>query len=403
MILKQLHLHNFRNYDDLTVDFAPGVNVLIGENAQGKTNLLEAVYALALTRSHRTSNDRELINWQAHEAVLSGSVEKRTDTVPLELHFSAKGKKAKVNHLEQSRLSQYVGQLNVIVFAPEDLSLVKAGPAVRRHFMDLEFGQMSNKYLYNSGQYKTALRQRNEYLKQLRSRRQSDRVFLQVLSDQVAALGAEIIVARAAFLKQLEKWAQVIHGDISLQKEQLRFQYATQVTLDDDLKVEDVYQALLELLTKNEDREIDHGSTLYGPHRDDLIFLVNDKNVQTYGSQGQQRTTALSVKLAEIDLMKEQTGEYPVLLLDDVLSELDDDRQTHLLTAIQNKVQTFLTTTSLSGIARQLINAPTIFRIAHGTLEKETEETNETKTDEQVDSSSETEWLREPLRNTWMV
>lgn len=372
MILKELHLHNFRNYEDLTVEFAPGVNVLIGENAQGKTNLLEAVYALALTRSHRTSNDRELIGWQHRDALLTGIVQKRTDTVPLELHFSPKGKKAKVNHLEQSKLSQYVGQLNVIVFAPEDLSLVKDGPAVRRHFMDLEFGQMSSKYLYNSGQYRAALRQRNEYLKQLRSRKQTDRVLLQVLSDQVAAFGAEIIVARAGFLTALEKWAQVIHGDISLQKEILHFQYATQVKLGDDQPVvDDVYHALLELLTNNEDREIEHGSTLYGPHRDDLIFLVNNKNVQTYGSQGQQRTTALAVKLAEIDLMKEQTGEFPVLLLDDVLSELDDARQTHLLKAIENKVQTFLTTTSLSGIARQLINEPTIFHIANGTLKKE--------------------------------
>ncbi|KRM12646.1 DNA replication/repair protein RecF [Paucilactobacillus suebicus] len=371
MILKELHLHNFRNYEDLTVEFAPGVNVLIGENAQGKTNMLEAVYALALTRSHRTSNDRELINWKQHEALLSGKVQTKTDLIPLELRFTPKGKRAKVNHLEQSKLSSYVGQLNVIVFAPEDLALVKSGPAVRRHFMDLEFGQMSSKYLYNSGQYRTALRQRNEYLKQLRARKQSDRVFLQVLSDQVAASGAEMIVARAGFLQQLEKWAQVIHSNISTDKEELKFKYDTQVSEDTLSSVEDVYQALLALLTKNEDREIDHGSTLYGPHRDDLIFLVNGKNVQTYGSQGQQRTTALSVKLAEIDLMKEQTGEYPVLLLDDVLSELDDDRQTHLLTAIQDKVQTFLTTTSLSGIARQLINEPTIFNIAHGTLERE--------------------------------
>lgn len=368
MILTDLHLRNFRNYDDLEVAFSPGINVMIGENAQGKTNLLESIYVLALTKSHRTANDKELIKWQANEAFLSGHVKKENGTFPLELIFSSKGKKAKVNHLEQAKLSQYVGQLNVILFAPEDLSLVKGAPAMRRRFMDMEFGQMSNKYLYNSGQYRTILKQRNQYLKQLQQRKQKDRVFLQVLSDQLAAYGAEIMVARVTFLKQLETWAQVIHEEISQGKEQLTFQYASQIEVAENATVESVYDLLLAELTKNEEREIEQGSTMYGPQRDDLKFMVNGNNVQTYGSQGQQRTTALSVKLAEIDLMKEQTGEYPLLLLDDVLSELDDERQTHLLTAIQDKVQTFLTTTSLSGIARQLIKEPKIFEIEHGML-----------------------------------
>lgn len=368
MILTDLHLRNFRNYDDLQVEFSPGINVMIGENAQGKTNLLESIYVLALTKSHRTANDKELIKWQGNDAFISGRVKKTNGTVPLELLFNSKGKKAKVNHLEQAKLSQYIGQLNVILFAPEDLSLVKGAPAMRRRFMDMEFGQMSNKYLYNSGQYRTILKQRNQYLKQLQQRKQTDRIFLQVLSDQLAAYGAEIMVARVNFLQQLEGWAQVIHDEISQGKEQLTFHYASQLTVTDDATVESVYEQLLALLTKNESREIELGSTLYGPQRDDLKFLVNGNNVQTFGSQGQQRTTALSVKLAEIDLMKAQTGEYPLLLLDDVLSELDDERQTHLLTAIQDKVQTFLTTTSLSGVARQLIKEPKIFEIEQGIL-----------------------------------
>ncbi|WP_461240082.1 DNA replication/repair protein RecF [Paucilactobacillus sp. N302-9] len=371
MILKELQLKNFRNYKQLSVDFAPGVNVLIGENAQGKTNLLEAIYVLALTRSHRSANDRELIGWQSSEASVSGRVKKQVDEVPLELQFSKNGKQAKVNHLEQARLSQYVGQFNVILFAPEDLSLVKGAPTLRRHFMDMEFGQMSSKYLYNSGQYRQILKQRNQYLKQLQTHKAHDRVLLQVLSDQLAAYGAEVMVARAEFLVKLEHWANEVHQVISNQQEQLTFRYVNQLKNNEELTVDGVYKELMELYAKNETREIEQGSTQYGPQRDDLHFLVNDKNVQTYGSQGQQRTTALSVKLAEIDLMKEQTGEYPVLLLDDVLSELDDTRQTQLLAAIQDKVQTFLTTTSLSGIARQLINEPAIFNIANGTLSRE--------------------------------
>ena len=371
MILTELHLHHFRNYQDLTVHFNPGVNVLIGHNAQGKTNMLEAIYVLSLTKSHRICNDHELINWQEKSALISGTVEKSIGKIPLELQFSSKGKKAKVNHLEQARLSQYVGQLNAILFAPEDLSLVKGSPALRRHFMDREFSQMSSKYLYNAGQYRTLLRQKNKYLKQLKYKQQTDRVLLGVLSDQLAAFGAEVIIARQHFLKHLEGWAADLHQEISLNKESLRLEYVNQLKVNDDTTVEEAYQALFKLYQDNEQREIEQGTTIYGPHRDDIRFLVNNKNVQAFGSQGQQRTTALSVKLAEIDLMKEQTGEYPLLLLDDVLSELDTIRQTHLLTAIQNKVQTFLTTTSLSDVARQLINEPTIFEIEHGTLNKE--------------------------------
>ena len=190
MYLENLVLHDFRNYADLTINFSQGVNVLLGENAQGKTNLLEAIYVLALTRSHRTANDKELIRWQTTTATLQGRLHKSTGAVPLELELGRRGKRAKVNHLEQAKLSQYVGNLNVIVFAPEDLSIVKGAPAVRRRFMDMEFGQMSPKYLYNLSQYRTILKQRNQYLRQLNRQQAKDKVYLGVLSDQLAAFGA---------------------------------------------------------------------------------------------------------------------------------------------------------------------------------------------------------------------
>ncbi|MGY1575521.1 DNA replication/repair protein RecF [Pediococcus pentosaceus] len=374
MYLKTLELHNFRNYADLVVEFGSGINVLLGENAQGKTNLLESIYFLALTRSHRTNSDRDLISWKTKAAQVSGSVQKEHTVTPLEINLSSKGKNAKVNHLEQSRLSQYVGQLNVILFAPEDLSIVKGSPAVRRKFIDMEFGQMSSKYLYNSAQYRSVLKQRNQYIKQLQFNPKGDQVYLDVLSDQLAAHGAEIIFQRIQFLKKLEKWSQEVHKEISQGKEKLSFQYVSPISSDQADTTEKIYAALQALFQKQREKELQQGKTLVGPHLDDVRFMVNDKNVSTFGSQGQQRTTALSVKLAEIDLMKEETGEYPVLLLDDVLSELDDSRQTHLLTAIQNKVQTFITTTSLSGVAQQLINEPHVFNIDHGVLMQSKEE-----------------------------
>ncbi|ARW20767.1 DNA replication and repair protein RecF [Pediococcus pentosaceus] len=374
MYLKTLELHNFRNYADLVVEFGSGINVLLGKNAQGKTNLLESIYFLALTRSHRTNSDRDLISWKTKAARVSGSVQKEHTVTPLEINLSSKGKNAKVNHLEQSRLSQYVGQLNVILFAPEDLSIVKGSPAVRRKFIDMEFGQMSSKYLYNSAQYRSVLKQRNQYIKQLQFNPKGDQVYLDVLSDQLAAHGAEIIFQRIQFLKKLEKWSQEVHKEISQGKEKLSFQYVSPISSDQADTTEKIYAALQALFQKQREKELQQGKTLVGPHLDDVRFMVNDKNVSTFGSQGQQRTTALSVKLAEIDLMKEETGEYPVLLLDDVLSELDDSRQTHLLTAIQNKVQTFITTTSLSGVAQQLINEPHVFNIDHGVLMQSKEE-----------------------------
>ncbi|MGQ4572889.1 DNA replication/repair protein RecF [Leuconostoc pseudomesenteroides] len=373
MELESLTLKNYRNYGDLTLEFSDGVNVFLGENAQGKTNLLESIYVLALARSHRTSSDKDLIQWSEKEATISGRVKCAISDTPLSLNFSNKGKKARVNHLEQSKLSQYIGQLNVILFAPEDLELVKGAPSVRRRFIDMEFGQMNPLYLYNTTQYKRILKERNAYLKRLQLKQTADTVFLDVLSEQLVNVGAQILLARESFLKKLEQAAQPIHAEISDQRETLHLVYNSSVNFDEKDDLAGVTAAFEAALLKQRAREIMMGSTLLGPHRDDLQFIVNDNDVAVFGSQGQQRTTALAVKLAEIDLMQQETGEYPVLLLDDVLSELDANRQTHLLLAIQDKVQTFITAPSLTDVARQLIHTPKVFHVKHGEITLETE------------------------------
>ena len=375
MKLTELNLHHFRNYDEAQVEFSPQINVLIGENAQGKTNLLESIYVLAMTRSHRTNNDRELIEFGKNAAQIKGTVQRELGSLKLELDIGKHGKKAKANHLEKARLSEYLGQLNVILFAPEDLALVKGAPTVRRRFIDMEFGQISPKYLHDLTQYRDILKQRNRYLKQLQSHEAQDQLYLEVLSEQLAAVGGAIINQRVKFLSELERYAQKLHQSITQGKEKLTFEYSSAVKDAAVLTEVELSEALMELYRQSQAKEIFQGTTLYGPHRDDVRFLINQKNVQTYGSQGQQRTTALSVKLAEIDLMKNQTGEYPVLLLDDVLSELDGARQTHLLKTIQDKVQTFLTTPELSDVARNLIKEPRIFHIWDGQIipEKQSE------------------------------
>ncbi|MCD8506560.1 MAG: DNA replication/repair protein RecF [Alkalibacterium thalassium] len=373
MYLKKLTLKGYRNYSDAEVTFSNQINVFLGENAQGKTNIMESIYVLAMTRSHRTSNDKELIGWDQDFARVAGTVEKSSGEYPLEIILSKKGKRAKLNHLEQKKLSRYIGHLNVILFAPEDLSLVKGSPSVRRKFLDMEMGQMSSIYLYHLVEYQKVLKQRNAYLKQHRKSGKLDQTYLSILNEQLAAEGAELLAQRFSFTRRLENWARPIHSDISQGKETLTLEYASSFSVTSETDKEQLMNDLLKLYKKHEQREKEQGTTLYGPHRDDIRFFVNEKNVQTYGSQGQQRTTALSLKLAEIELMSEMTGEYPVLLLDDVLSELDDERQTHLLKTIQDKVQTFLTTTSLDGVKKELLHHPRIFNVRSGQIEMESE------------------------------
>lgn len=361
MRLNNLHIKNFRNYDELSLDFHKNVVIFMGENAQGKTNLLESIYALALTRSHRTNNEQELIQWEKEQAFIKGNVQKEYTKVPLELFLTKKGRKTKVNHMEQKKLSSYIGQLNVILFAPEDLSLVKGSPQGRRKFLDMEIGQIDPVYLYESAQYQKILKQRNQYLKQLAEHKQTDELYLDILSEQLIDHGSKVLFARQQFVKQLEYWANQLHQKISQSKEHLTIIYRSSIPGDhwaDEQTVKETYaQEIEQVKGKERLRQV----TLAGPHRDDMSFLVNEKDVQTFGSQGQQRTTALSVKLAEIDLIKEETGEYPVLLLDDVMSELDDSRQLHLLETIEGKIQTFLTTTTLKQVKDKMSVEPEIF------------------------------------------
>lgn len=370
MKLTNLQLQNFRNYESVQLEFTDGVHVFIGENAQGKTNLMESIYALAMTKSHRTTNDKELIGWNKEFATIKGIVEKTTTKTNLELQFSKKGKIAKVNYLEQKRLSSYLGNLNVILFAPENLTLVKGSPQNRRKFVDMELGQMSSLYLYDLVEYNRVLKQRNTYLKQLAIKKKQTDEYLEVLSEMLSELASKIVFHRLDFMKQLEALAIPIHDQLSLGREKFSVSYQATIPLEDGLTPSQMKEIYMNQFKKNQTREADQATTLIGPHRDDLIFYLNEVPVQTYGSQGQQRSTVLSLKLAEIELMKLSTGEYPLLLLDDVLSELDDDRQTHLIKAIENKVQTFITTTSLDGIKQQFINEPVVIPIEKGTILK---------------------------------
>lgn len=370
MIVRSMALSNYRNYDGLELDTNHQVNLFVGRNAQGKTNLLEAIFVLALTKSHRTAKDKELIGWDAEQAMLRASIERKYGACQLELSIAKQGKKAKLNGLEQRKLSGFIGSLNVVMFAPEDLEIVKGGPSIRRRFLDMEIGQVQPSYLYHLQQYQKLLVQRNNLLKQMWDDKTSGtKMMLEIFNEQLVEHGVKIVKKRKQYLKKLQVWAEQIHAGITNGQEQLVIGYQPSFTADgeDDAVLLEQYMIKLNQMHI---QEVRRGMTLVGPHRDDLTFFINGKEVQMFGSQGQQRTTALSLKLAEIELMHEEIGEYPVLLLDDVLSELDSYRQTQLIETFQGKVQTFITTTGIEGIHTNKLQDANIFHVDGGKVKR---------------------------------
>lgn len=358
MWLKQLSIQHFRNYQELEVEFHPGLNIFLGQNAQGKTNILESIYFLALTRSHRTRNDRDLIYFESIDFKVSGQLQRETGPLPLEISLTPKGRITKVNHLKQAKLSNYIGHMNVVLFAPEDLQLIKGSPAGRRKFIDIELGQMKPLYLSDLSQYNHVLKQRNSYLK---NSEKIDATFLEVLDSQLASFGSRVIYHRLEFIKKLEAKAKEKHTRLSDNKEDLSIQYQSTVFSEDGNDIEEQFLSMLE---KNRQKDIFRKTTSIGPHRDDLVFFINNMNA-TFGSQGQHRSVVLSLKLAEIELMEEITREKPILLLDDVMSELDNYRQLQLLETISNNIQTFITTTTLDHL-KELPEELKIFTIQAG-------------------------------------
>jgi DNA replication and repair protein RecF len=366
--LKRLSLKHYRNYEEVHFEVDHMVNIIVGPNAQGKTNLLESIFVLALTKSHRTHQDKELIQWNAPYTQLHGEIDKKYGPCKLDLTIAQQGKKAKINGLEQKKLSNFIGALNVVMFAPEDLEIVKGSPSIRRRFLDMEIGQVHPTYLYDLSQYQKILVQRNNYLKQLYTTRDTKAVMLDVWNEQLVQFGIKIIKKRQSFIKKLQIWAEKIHYGITAGKEQIEIAYSCAF---DPLILEDetvLFEQFMIKLSKVKEQELRRGVTLVGPHRDDLQFTINGKDVQTFGSQGQQRTTALSLKLAEIELIREEVGEYPVLLLDDVLSELDRYRQTQLIETFQNKVQTFITTTGIESIDLTKLENASVIHVRNGSL-----------------------------------
>ena len=344
MRIKSLRLRDFRNYSSLNIDFAKAFNIIYGNNAQGKTNIIEAIFLCATGRSHRTTKDNELLKYGAAGFNIKLLFEKAGIEEEIEVVYkSEERKKIRINEIPLKKIGDLMGHLNAVMFSPEDLLLIKQGPAERRRFADITLSQLRPSYFYDLQQYSKILYQRNTLLKSIIIRRELEAT-LDVWDKHLVKTGMRIMKARNSFVIKLNNFAKIRHEKLTNNIENLKLEYSPSFEFEagcSDVELEEIFTNLLE---KNRGREIQKGISMFGPHRDDIDIILNGESTKIYGSQGQQRTSVLSMKLAEIDLMKEESGDYPVLLLDDVLSELDDKRKEQLLDSIVG-MQTFITCT----------------------------------------------------------
>ncbi len=390
MWLSKLSLENFRNYSYLTLEPPKGLNVLWGDNAQGKTNLLEAIYLLAISKSPRSSADKELLRWEAlqdetcflrvqgvvHKAKDELSVEvviqslpiqavspPADDKTPEERNFQ---KRLKVNGLPR-RASDFVGRFNSVLFSCQDIDLVYGSPSLRRHYLDITLSQLDNTYLREIQRYNQVLVQRNHLLRLLQGG-SATKAEMSFWNQALVASGSYIILQRLEFIETLNKLAPPIHLGITGEKTELKLHYLQNVGDSEPRSRESLENAFRKTLAQLESREIERGVSLAGPHRDDIQFFLAHVDIGVYGSRGQHRTIALALKLAEAQLFHQRTGEHPVILLDDVLSELDARRRAYLLEAISDNEQVFLTTTDLDRLSPGILAKATVYRVTEGKL-----------------------------------
>lgn len=357
MVIKSMSLQNYRNYKTLSLDFDANTNIFYGDNAQGKTNILEAVYVSGTTRSHRSAKDRELIYFSEEEAHICTLLEKKGMVHKIDMHLRKnKTKGIAIDGIPIRKASELFGIIHFVFFSPEDLSIIKNGPSERRRFMDAELCQLDKVYLFNLSNYNKIVLQRNKLLKELYFRPDYKEV-LEVLNLQLVQYGTELIKRRRSFVKELNDIIRKIHSQLSGGQEEIFLEYEANAG-------ETNFE---ELLRRNMDRDLRLKTTSTGPHRDDLSFLVNGVDIRKFGSQGQQRTAALSLKLSEIELVKRTVHDTPILLLDDVLSELDSSRQNYLLNSIQN-VQTLITCTGLDEFINHRFSINRIYRVTDGNV-----------------------------------
>lgn len=355
MIIKSLKLKNFRNYDFLDLKFDDATNIFYGDNAQGKTNVLEAVYISGTTKSHRGTKDRDMIKFGQEEAHIETVVEKQGIPFKIDMHLKKNSPKGiAINKIPIKRASELFGIVNIVFFSPEDLNIIKNGPSERRRFIDLELSQLDKVYLSDLSNYNRILNHRNRLLKDI-TKRDDLLETLDIWDLQLVEYGSRILSRRELFIEQINEIIMDIHGRLTGGKENLKIYYEPGTGQYD----------FGEVLKKNRERDMKMKNTSVGPHRDDICFMAGELDIRRFGSQGQQRTSALSLKLSEIELVKQIIKDTPILLLDDVLSELDKHRQNYLLDSISD-IQTLVTCTGLDDFVNHRFSINNILHVEQG-------------------------------------
>ncbi len=361
MIIERLELNNFRNYEALTLDLSSGTNILYGNNAQGKTNILESLFVACTTKSHKKSKDREIIRFGADESHIRVFLRKNDVPYKIDMHLrKSKKKSIAVNGLPLRRASELMGIANVVFFSPEDLNIIKNGPAERRRFIDMELCQLDRMYLSDLTNYNKCLSQKNALLREIISDRRGNGPLtdtLDIWDEQLLLYGKRVISRRERFLTELNEIIHVEHKNLTGSEDDFMIRYEPDASADD-------YE---NKLRNSRNKDLRYGSVSTGPQRDDINFLLNGVDIRKYGSQGQQRTVSLALKMSEIELVKREIHDAPVLLLDDVLSELDSNRQRYLLESI-GSIQTVITCTGLDEFIRNRFEIDRVFYVENANV-----------------------------------
>ncbi|MDO5564732.1 MAG: DNA replication/repair protein RecF [Eubacteriales bacterium] len=350
MYIKYLKLKNFRNYDELKLNFSKEKNIIYGDNAVGKTNILESIYILSTAKSHKLAKDKNIIKFGKEESHIQAEI--NNHIIDINLHKN-KNKGIAINKIKINKISQFFGISNVIFFSPEDLNIIKDGPAIRRKFLDFEICQINKLYISNIINYNKIMEERNVLLKEI-TLNNKKKLYdtLDVWDDYLIKYGKEIIKIRKIFLEDLKNYIEEKHYQISGKKEKLEIYYEQNTSIEEYEKN----------IKKNRDKDLKYLMTTIGPHRDDIIFKINKNDLKIYGSQGQQRTAALSLKISEIEFIKNKIKDTPILLLDDVFSELDEKRQKNLINSLKG-IQTIITTTGIEDNLIKKLNAEKVYNI----------------------------------------
>lgn len=365
MYLKKIYLKNFRNYDLLNIEFNKRINIIYGNNAQGKTNLLESIYYLATTKSHRLNNDSEIIKFGSNTCKIKGIINNKKIDTNLEITLSEKGKILKINHQEIKKVGNYItSNFNIIIFEPDDLNLIKGSPNERRNFINLELSQISNNYYNILTEYNKILKIRNNVLTKMLNNKNVDDSYFKIITNKLISKAVLIYKMRNKFIDELNLEC----GDIFLNLTKtagFTIKYEPNIEFE-SYETEYLKEKLFKIYQNNYEKEVRLGTTIYGPHRDNIGFYINLKNVKEYGSQGQQRMAILSCKLSEITIYKKYKNNEPIILLDDVFSELDDIKKNNLLKYLKNSHQIIITTTDLKKINKKLLGEANIYKIKEG-------------------------------------